>query len=367
MSRPIAVYGATGYTGRLIAAELARRGAPMVLAGRSAVKLEESAELARAAGGTVLRTAAAPLDDPGALVRALDGTAAVINAAGPFVNTGEPVLRAAIDARVHYVDTTGEQPWIRRTFDDFDEALTGAGVAAVAGLGFDYVFGDLLCHLVGRDAEPLRELVVAYDVEGFQPTHGTMRSSLAMFDGGDVVYEDGWWVPAPAGALRRAVVFPAPIGRRPVVRYPSGEQITVPRHVRTRKVTSLVTTRGIAPPGAAPLLPYLTRGIAAALRRDGLRERLHDAIGSLPAGPPEDRRRAVRWTIVCLALGEDGREARGTVSGPDIYGLTGVTTVHGALLLAEHGGTGALAPASAFDAEAFLAHTAPSGVSWRRD
>jgi short subunit dehydrogenase-like uncharacterized protein len=364
--RPTAIYGATGYTGKLVAAELARRGASMVLSGRSPEKLEAAARAARDAGGDVVRIAPAPIDDPAALIAAFDGAATVINAAGPFVFTGAPVLRAAIVAGAHYVDTTGEQPWIRATFERFGADLERAGVAAVAGMGFDYVPGDLLCHLVGRAAEPLRELVVAYDVQGFDPTRGTMRSSLEMLKGGDVVYEDGDWVPAPAGVRRASVVFPAPIGRRTMGSYPCGEQITVPRHVRTRRVVSLISTRALAPPQAEQTLPYLVPGLAAALRVDPLRERISAKIGELPEGPPEDARRAVRWTIVCFARGEDGGEARGLVSGPDIYGLTAVTVVHGALLLAAGGVAGAHAPASAFDAEAFLAELAPFGVRWER-
>lgn len=363
-SPTIAVYGATGYTGTLVAAELARRDVPMILAGRDAVKLDAAVAAARAAGGTVVGVRPASIDDPQALIGAFDGAAAVINAAGPFIRTGAPVLRATIAAGVHYVDTTGEQPWIRDTFDVFGADLEAAGVAAVAGMGFDYLPGDLLCHLVGRTTEPLRQLIVAYDVHGFDPTRGTMRSSLEMLKGGDVVYEDGRLVPAPTGITRASVVFPEPAGRQTVSRYPSGEQITVPRHVRTRKVVSLLSTRAVAPPGMERALPMLTPAISAALRVDPLRERLSEKIGDLPEGPTEDRRKAVAWTIVCFARGEDGREARGLVRGPDIYGLTAVTTVHGALLLTASDARGAHAPATAFAALPFLERLAPFGVSW---
>ena len=362
--RPIAIYGATGYTGKLIALELARRGVAMVLSGRSPERLAEAADAARAAGGDVVRVAPAGLEDAAALAGALEGCSAVINAAGPFIVTGAPVLRAAIAARVHYVDTTGEQPWIRDTFAIFEDDLQGAGVAAVAGMGFDYLPGDLLCHLVGTSVEPLRELIVAYDITGFEPTRGTMRSSLEMMKGGDVVWDDGMWTPAPSGVGRTSVVFPDPIGRRVVSKYPSGEQITVPRHVQTQRVVSLLSTRAVAPEALASALPILTPAIGAALRVDPLRARLLDKIGELPEGPPEDRRRAVRWTIVCLARAQDGRQARGLVAGPDVYGVTAVIAAHGAMLLAAGAKRGAHAPATAFEPLAFLEHLEPFGVHW---
>jgi short subunit dehydrogenase-like uncharacterized protein len=112
-SGPIAIYGATGYTGKLIAAELARDGAELILSGRNRAKLEElSAEL----GGS-LRIQVATLDDPDSLRRLLEPCAVVIDCAGPFQLHGEPVLRAAVETGTHYLDTTGEQAYIKLAFE----------------------------------------------------------------------------------------------------------------------------------------------------------------------------------------------------------------------------------------------------------
>ena len=112
---PIAVYGATGYTGRLVAAELRRRGAEIVLAGRNPAKLEI---LAEELGGEIAIQAAS-LDDPRRCSELLEPCAAVIACAGPFRLHGEPVLAAAVEARTHYLDTTGEQPFMRKVFEDY--------------------------------------------------------------------------------------------------------------------------------------------------------------------------------------------------------------------------------------------------------
>ena len=128
---PIAVYGATGYTGRLIAAELRRRGAEFVLAGRNRAKLEI---LAEDLGGQIpIRDAS--LDDAGALRDLLEPCAAVIACAGPFRLHGEPVLAAAVETRTHYLDTTGEQPFMRKVFDEYGPSANRAGVALVTGDG----------------------------------------------------------------------------------------------------------------------------------------------------------------------------------------------------------------------------------------
>ncbi|MET0761963.1 MAG: saccharopine dehydrogenase NADP-binding domain-containing protein, partial [Thermoleophilaceae bacterium] len=137
LSGPIAVYGATGYTGRLVAAEVLRRGADAVLMGRNAAKLEIVAE--DLGGGVETRVAA--LDDAPVLREARASCAAVISCAGPFSDHGEPVLRAAIEAGIHYLDTTGEQTYIRRAFEEFGPEAQGAGVALLPAMGFDYAPG----------------------------------------------------------------------------------------------------------------------------------------------------------------------------------------------------------------------------------
>jgi short subunit dehydrogenase-like uncharacterized protein len=359
---PIAVYGATGYTGTLVARELRRRGLDCVLAGRSAEKL---ARLADALGGGI-PTRAVELDDRAGLRQLLGDCAAVIDCAGPFVRYGEPVVRAAVETGTHYLDTTGEQSYIRFVHERFDEAARAAGVAVVPAMGFDYVPGDLIAHLVAQGAEPLRELVLAYAALGVQPTRGTFRTALEMAGDGGVLYEDGAWRPAPLRAARRRFRFPDPLGTRPVMRYPSGEVLTVPRHVRTRRVTSLITVETIAGSAAvAPLLPLLQPAFTLALRTP-LHGLIEPLLARFPEGPSEQRRRNARFTIVALAHGEDGRTRRAVVQGGDVYGLTAVTAVHGAALTAADGyeQAGVLAPAQAFDAAAFLDALAEHGVRY---
>src|SRR5204862_4727558 len=150
----IAVYGATGYTGRLVAREAARRELPLVLSGRDAARLHRVAEELEI--DALVRAAA--LDDRDALRHAFGDCAAVINCAGPFTLHGEPVVRAAVETGTHYVDTTGEQPFMKLVADRYDEPARAAEVAVVPAMGFDYVPGDLLCRLVARDHEPVDEL-----------------------------------------------------------------------------------------------------------------------------------------------------------------------------------------------------------------
>ena len=77
-------------------------------------------------------------------------------------------------------------------------------MALLPALGFDYAPGDCIARLAAAGLEPLDELVLAYSVEGFGMTRGTLRSGLEMMKGGDVVYEQEEWRRRRAASSRRA-------------------------------------------------------------------------------------------------------------------------------------------------------------------
>ncbi len=362
MSAPIAVYGASGYTGRLVVAELVRRGLPHIVAGRSAARLRAVA----AQAGTVAPVRTAALEDRDALRHLLGDCAVVVNCAGPFTRHGEAVVRAAVETGTNYLDTTGEQLYMQRLFEHWDAAARAAEVAVIPAMGFDYVPGDLVAHLAARGREPLRELVVAYSVQGFGPTRGTARSALDGIRTGGLAYDEGSWRPAGTGPLRASFGFPEPIGRRPVIAYPAGEVVTVPRHVRTGRVTALIDPATmVAQPAVAPLLP-LAMPVARLAMRTPLRALAELAIDRLPEGPTEEQRRAARFVVAAVAVGEDGTIGRGAVRGTDVYGLTAAIAAHGAGLMAadDFDDSGVLAPAAAFDPEAFLGALGDHGLSY---
>jgi short subunit dehydrogenase-like uncharacterized protein len=345
---PIAVYGASGFTGGLIARELRERGAELVLAGRSRAKLDD---LAEELGGAPV--AAVALDDPAGLRELLAPCAAVVACAGPFMLHGEPLLAAAAETGTHYLDTTGEQPFIKLAFDRYGARAERSGAALVSGMGFDYVPGDMIAALTAEGMGPLEELAIAYHVEGFTPTHGTALSALEMMRGGDVVWRDGAWRPAPRGAGGGRWRFGEPIGEQRMLRYPAGEQITVPRHVDAARVRTLLNGMAV-PPGLTGLVAAVTPVLGLAMRTP-LRAATGALIRRLPAAPSERARKASKFVIECEARAGD-RVRRGSVRGVDVYGLTATSLAHAATLCADpaYDRTGALAPAQAFDPASFL-------------
>jgi hypothetical protein len=197
-------------------------------------------------------------------------------------------------------------------------------------------------------------------VKGFGPTRGTALSGLGIMSEGRIEWRDGGWRPA-GGADGGRWRFPQPVGEQRTLRYPAGEQITVPRHVETAQVRTLLRGMALPPPPFASLaLPSL--GLAM---RTPLRRVVDAVIGRMPEGPSEESRRRSRFIVDCEAKA-GSRTRRGTVTGSDVYGLTAVTTTHGALLAADPSfdRKGALAPAQAFEPAAFLDALAEFGVEY---
>ncbi len=355
-SGPIAVYGATGFTGKLVSQELRRRGADFIVAGRNQAKLDA---LAAELGG--VPASAASLDDPAALRALLEPCAAVIACAGPFTEHGEPVVAAAVDAGTHYIDTTGEQPFMEMVFGEYGQRATRNGAALVTGMGFDYAPGDLLASLVAAAMGPLEEIVLAYSVAGFGATRGTALSALGIIGGDSAIWSDGRRQKAPRNADGGDWDFPPPVGRKRTLRYPSGEQLTVPMHVETDSVRTLLNGMMI-PARLAPLSGLAMPALGLALRTP-LRSAVGALIRRMPEGPSDEDRKRTRFMVCCEARA-GSRSRRGVTTGTDVYGLTAVTTSHAALLAAatDFDRTGALAPAQAFDPADFFTALEDFGV-----
>lgn len=333
----LAVLGPTGYTGRLVVAEARRAGLPLRLVGRRREALE-----ALAGAGDEL--AVADARDEGALRSAFSGAFAVASCAGPFLELGPAPVGAAIGADAHYLDSSGEQAWVRLLQERFGEPARERGVAVLPCFGFDYVPGDLAARLAAEGLEPLDELIVAYSVSDASGSRGTKRTAARILAQPLVAFVDGRLVGTRFGATTRSVRFP--FGDRTVVEWCGTEPLTVPRHTRVQTVRSFVRA-----PAAARRFGWLLP-LAAPLVRVAAR--------FAAMGPPEEARAGARFAVVAEARGPAGGR-RVTLTGSDMYLLTARALVAGAaLLLAGEGrASGVVAPAEAFDARRLLARLEP--------
>ncbi|WP_447008036.1 saccharopine dehydrogenase family protein [Saccharothrix isguenensis] len=320
----VLVYGATGHTGRFVVDELLRRGLVPVLAGRSAERL--AAVPPRHAG---LDHRVVGVDDPDLLRRAVAGTGAVVNCAGPFLDTALPLAHAAVEAGAHYLDVTAEQPAVQALYRDLDAPARAAGVAVVPAMAFYGGLADLLVTAALDGGSRADEVEVAIGLDRWWPTAGTRvtgernTATRLVIRGGALTALES---PAPSGTWS----YPSPLGDQSVVRLPFSEVITIDRHLDIGELRSYLNT--------APLAD------------------LRDAATPAPPSTDEYGRSAQRFVVdVVVRHGVDTR--RISASGRDIYAVTAPIVVEGAVRLLDgrHRGAGAAAPGEAFDAADVLA------------
>jgi len=169
----VVVFGASGVTGRRVAAYLAERaeevGARWAVAGRDPAKLERTlGEIGVVAAETIV----ADVGDPASLAAMASRTKVVLNLVGPYTLYGEPVIKACVANGAHYLDLTGEIPFVRRMIDAFHDRASAAGVKIVQVSGFEALPPDLAVLLAAETAcerwgEELSEADV--DVATHQP------------------------------------------------------------------------------------------------------------------------------------------------------------------------------------------------------
>ena len=151
MAPRIVVFGATGYTGRLVAERLVAQGERPVLAGRDAAKL---ADLAGRLGG--LETAHADAMRQNSVFDLVGAGDVLVSTVGPFAKWGSAAVRAAVAAGATYIDTAGEAAFIRRVFEEFDAPARRSGAALLPAMGYDFVPGALAGALALEAADPGR-------------------------------------------------------------------------------------------------------------------------------------------------------------------------------------------------------------------
>lgn len=356
----IVLFGATGYTGQLAARALVARGAAPVLAARSRERVEA---LAAELGG--LEAAIADVARPQTVRALLEPGDVLVSTVGPFVRWGRTALHAALDARAHYIDSTGEPPFVRSVFDDHDAAARDADVGLLTAFGYDYVPGNLAGALALREAgERALGVDVAYFAGGGAQASGGTRASAAgmlvepayAFTGGRLVTER---------TARRVRSFDG----RPAVSIGGTEQFALPR-VHPGLLEAHVWLGWFGP--ASRPLQALSAATSLATRLPGVRGAIEATAGRFvkgsTGGPDAAARAQARSFIVAIASDAGGAPlATVRLEGANPYDFTGAILAWGAITAAGGGlrARGALGPVDGFGLEALEAGVAGAGIARR--
>ncbi|MGW8376579.1 saccharopine dehydrogenase NADP-binding domain-containing protein [Streptomyces sp. ODS28] len=323
----IAVYGAYGHTGRLVAAELLARGRDIVLAGRDTGALERAAAELGAPGRVTVRTA--PVEDPDALRRLAAEAGVLVHCAGPFSVTGAPVAAAAAESGCPYVDHALEPHHVKAVFDTQQATAQRTGSVMIPGLSFYGGLGDLLAGAVADGLSAVDKLIVAYAVTGWRLTTGAKNTAAQLFaETQRITFTDGTLRVGQLEPVNVVFPFPPPLGPRTMLKpLPSFEPVTVPRHIPVRTVETLLTQSTFE------------------------EEKVFESEDLDPAS-----RARSAFTVAAQAITQHGGRV-GTLSGHDLWRAGALASVEAAIRLTEGRGpskTGVLSPAEAFQPTPFL-------------
>jgi short subunit dehydrogenase-like uncharacterized protein len=345
----ITLFGATGYTGNLVANELADLDLPpgsIRLAGRSPEKLERlqtslpyQAELAMA-----------DATQPASLPALFKDTRVLINCAGPFTDLGEPVVAMAAMHGCHYLDTTNELGFVHR-MKSYHQLAASNRAAIIPACGFEVALADCAADLLVREiGSQVDSLEIIYALSGGNSSLGTRRSAIRSLGTSWLAFRNGDWRSAVPCTRTRWVSLPR--GRRSAISFPSSEIATIPTHIQTDNVATWLVISRSSRYWARIVLPLFSW-----LARTPLAGMMATVSARITKPPEANLRTQDRWLIQIEAVQRDSTTTM-ILSGKGVYELTAKIAVHTArqLLSPDLNAFGVLPPSSVLEPGVFLQH-----------
>jgi short subunit dehydrogenase-like uncharacterized protein len=320
------LYGATGRTGTLIAEEAVARGHRPTLAGRDPERLRALAERLD------LPWAAGSADD---LPRLIGEARLVLLAAGPFGTTAPPVLRACLDAGVHYLDIANEIP-VAEAVLAVDREARERGITVLPAVGFGTVASDALARHVAEQVPGAVRLELAILPGNDGSSAGARASTLHVLSGGGQIRRGGRLVRQRLGAGARRQDTPA--GPRTFAPVPTAD-LVVTAHTTGIPDISVAFPVPMPPPAAKltmPVLPLLLR----------LAARLPQRTTASGSGSPP-----VHSYVWARAVAADGRTAEAWARTGEGYAYTASAAIRAVEATFGHDPLGATTVARAFGSQ----------------
>lgn len=287
------IYGATGYTGSMVARQAKAAGLDFAIAGRDAEKLRTLARELNVPHSLLV------IDDQGVLIAALKGFEIVLNCAGPFARTAEPLMRASIASGAHYLDITAEIK-VYQLAEQLGQDAIDAGVMLMPGVGWDVVPTDCLSVRVARRVEQPVSLRIALQVAGSM-SRGSAVSAGEIVGAGLMARVDGVLVSTPDAQPASFDFGAGPVSCAPLS---FGDLVTAWHSTGIPNIAMFVNVTGDAFPGGD--------------------------LSKLPDGPTSEERDGQRARAVVEITGANGSVARSVIETVNGYSYTPLAAVEAA-------------------------------------
>lgn len=308
------IYGATGYTGKLIAQEAVKRGMRPVLAGRNKEKTQALAESLK------LDCRIFELDEHTA--QHLEGVDLVLHCAGPFEKTSKPMISACLEAGAHYLDITGEISVFEHTHSLHKQAQR-KNIILCSGVGFDVIPTDCTALKLKQALPDATELSLGFDSDsGISP--GTSKTMVQGLGGGNVIRQDGRLTAVAIGKHQRMIDFGR--GKKAAMAIPWGDVATAYYTTAIPNITAWIPTPKLAARSAR-----LLNAASPLLSSDKVKQPLLKLIERHVKGPDAAERAGSAAYIWGEAKNADGVIKTCRIDTANVYDLT----VYGALEVTE--------------------------------
>ncbi|PSL40321.1 short subunit dehydrogenase-like uncharacterized protein [Planomicrobium soli] len=314
MKKKWMIYGASGYTGDLIAHEAVKRGMSPVLGGRSEENLLPLAIKLK------LEVREFPINADAS--KFLEDIDLVLHCAGPFSNTSAPMIEACIAAKTHYLDITGEIAVFEHT-QAKNRLAEEHGVVLCSGVGFDVIPTDCIALKLKELMPDANRLSLGFDSDsGISP--GTMKTMIQGLGSGSAVRQNGALTPVPLGSQRRIIDFGR--GARPAMGIPWGDVSTA---FHTTGIPNISTY--IPMPKHRILGARLLAGFGPVLATSFMQKKLTDWVDRNVSGPDETLRSNAPAFVWGEAQNPAGQVKTVRIQTANVYDLT----VYGSLAVVE--------------------------------
>lgn len=201
--KPVVIYGASGYTGRLIAEFMRDQHIPFIAAGRNKERVEEAMKLVPGIENAEYEVVGVD-HTVESLTELFNGAVVVCNTVGPFDKFGEETVQACLDAGVHYTDTTGEQAWVLKVRDQYGARFAEKGLLLAPSIAYMHT----LCEIAGeicKEYEDIDTLQFSCVPTGV-PTAASTQTIFDMIRNKQYYLESGQFVEWPAAKGYEVVV-----------------------------------------------------------------------------------------------------------------------------------------------------------------
>ena len=308
------LYGANGYTAKLILDRVKSVGLTPILAGRSAAKLKPLAEQYS------LTYRVADLNNGASLDAMLLDVAVVLHCAGPFSKTAAPMQQACLRTGTHYLDITGE-------IDVFEHGMTlqaeavRQNVLLMSGVGFDVVPTDCLARYLHDRLPDATHLQLAFFTEEGSLSHGTAQTALEGMGSGGKVRRNGRLETVPNAHKTLAIDFGS--GHRlPCMSIPWGDVSTA---YHTTGIPNIETFIGSST--GQIRLAKMGNYLGWLLRIGAVQSFLQQQVTKRVTGPDEATRQRARTHVWGKVWNASGKTVEARLHGPEGYTLTALTAL----------------------------------------